>query len=229
MTNVTVYVDTNSNGAYDAGTDTLITYLDQVAADASRTRVRRRRHSARPVDRRRRRRPADRHRGRGDGGRLAGRGGHRRPAAPTPPASTPCSPTPMRTATRRATASISTRTIIPILAAALTATKTSRVISDPFNGTTNPKMIPGAVVEYCVAVAKRRQRDRDQRSDLRHAAGETTYLAAFGIKVNGTVTGGTCNADGVAGGSFAAGAVSAPLSNIAGGVTRTLVFRVTVN
>lgn len=32
----------------------------------------------------------------------------------------------------------------------LTTAKTSRVVSDPINGTTNPKAIPGAVVEYCV-------------------------------------------------------------------------------
>lgn len=31
--------------------------------------------------------------------------------------------------------------------------KTSRVISDPVSGTTNPKAIPGAVVEYCVSIS----------------------------------------------------------------------------
>ena len=40
-----------------------------------------------------------------------------------------------------------------ILAASITAAKTSRVISDPLNGTTNPKLIPGAVVEYCITAA----------------------------------------------------------------------------
>jgi uncharacterized repeat protein (TIGR01451 family) len=30
--------------------------------------------------------------------------------------------------------------------------KTSQVISDPVNGTTNPKLIPGAVVEYTISV-----------------------------------------------------------------------------
>ncbi len=34
----------------------------------------------------------------------------------------------------------------------VTATKTSRLISDPVNGTTNPKMIPGAIVEYTITV-----------------------------------------------------------------------------
>jgi hypothetical protein len=46
--------------------------------------------------------------------------------------------------------------------------------------------------------------------------------------VDGTVTGATCNADGVAGGSHVAGVVTAPLSNLAAGTTRTVVFRVTV-
>src|SRR3546814_17398613 len=37
--------------------------------------------------------------------------------------------------------------------ATLAVTKTSRVISDPVNATTNPKLIPGAVIEYCISVA----------------------------------------------------------------------------
>lgn len=40
-----------------------------------------------------------------------------------------------------------------VLSAALTITKTSTLISDPFNGTTNQKAIPGAVVEYVVSIA----------------------------------------------------------------------------
>ena len=37
-------------------------------------------------------------------------------------------------------------------AALLEISKTSSVISDPVNGTTNPKLIPGAVVEYAITV-----------------------------------------------------------------------------
>lgn len=40
-----------------------------------------------------------------------------------------------------------------VSAAALTVSKTSTVISDPFNGTTNPKAIPGAVIEYQITVS----------------------------------------------------------------------------
>ena len=39
-----------------------------------------------------------------------------------------------------------------ISAASLTVTKASAVISDPFNGATNPKAIPGAVVEYTITI-----------------------------------------------------------------------------
>ena len=76
-----------------------------------------------------------------------------------------------------------------IFAAALTATKTSRVISDPLNGTTNPKLIPGAVVEYCITVANGSGGAAAANvaiSDTLPAT--TTYDASFGVKVNGTVT-----------------------------------------
>ena len=36
--------------------------------------------------------------------------------------------------------------------AQLSVSKYSRLVSDPFNGSTNPKHIPGAVVEYCIVV-----------------------------------------------------------------------------
>ncbi len=39
-----------------------------------------------------------------------------------------------------------------IQSAALSVAKTSAVVSDPFNGTTNPKAIPGAVVQYVVTM-----------------------------------------------------------------------------
>ncbi len=35
----------------------------------------------------------------------------------------------------------------------LSVSKTSAVVSDPANGTNNPKMIPGAIVEYCIVIS----------------------------------------------------------------------------
>jgi uncharacterized repeat protein (TIGR01451 family) len=40
-----------------------------------------------------------------------------------------------------------------VASAQLTITKASSVVSDPLNGTSNPKAVPGAVVEYSVTVA----------------------------------------------------------------------------
>ncbi len=117
-----------------------------------------------------------------------------------------------------------------VSAAAITASKTSRIVSDPINGTTNPKMIPGAVVEYCIAVANAAGGATATNVSISDPLpAQTAYVSAFGILVNGTVTGSTCNADGTAGGSQAGGTVTASLSDIAAGATRTVLFRVTVN
>jgi uncharacterized repeat protein (TIGR01451 family) len=229
VTGPTVYVDTNTNGAYDAGTDTVVTYLDQLAADASKTvfvvaNI--------PL------------------GRATGDVAGVRLTATSYEATAAGSLGALVTQTAGAnTAGVDTvfadtnangntaRDGIhfgvddyTVSAANLSATKTSRIISDPFNNTTNPKMIPGAVVEYCVAVtnaAGSATATNIAVSDTLPAT--TTFDSGFGILLNGTVTSGTCNADGTAGGSFAAGVVSGTLSDINAGVTRTLVFRVTVN
>ena len=117
-----------------------------------------------------------------------------------------------------------------ILAASLVATKSSRVISDPVNGTTDPKMIPGAVVEYCIAVANAAGSATASNVNVSDTLPtQTAYDAAFGIKLNGTVTGTVCNADGVSSGGYASGVVSGTLADLAGGNARTLVFRVTIN
>lgn len=113
--------------------------------------------------------------------------------------------------------------------AALTVVKSSIVISDPFNGTTNPKMIPGAVVQYCISVANAAGGASATTVAINDSVpGALTFLAGS-IRLNGTVTGSTCNADGVAGGSYAAPVVSGTIATITAGDTRTLVFQATVN
>ncbi|MDZ3830972.1 MAG: hypothetical protein U0S50_04035 [Sphingopyxis sp.] len=113
--------------------------------------------------------------------------------------------------------------------ATLTVTKSSRVVSDPFNGTSNPKMIPGATVEYCIAVANAGGgADASSVTINDSVPGQLSFVAGT-IRLNGTVTGGTCNADGVAGGSYAAPIVSGTIASVAAGATRTLIFQATVN
>lgn len=119
-----------------------------------------------------------------------------------------------------------------VSAANVTAAKTTRIVSDPVNGTTNPKAIPGATVEYCIAVTN--AAGSATATDIAVTdtlPADVTYDSGFGIFINGTVVASVCQADGNAGGSFnsGTGVVSGTLSNIAANVTRTLYFRVTIN
>ena len=45
------------------------------------------------------------------------------------------------------------RSFVEVSAANVSVVKSSLVVSDPVNGTTNPKAIPGAVIRYCIAVS----------------------------------------------------------------------------
>jgi len=65
-----------------------------------------------------------------------------------------------------------------ITAASITVVKSSTVVSDPFNGTTNPKAIPGATIEFTIT--------------LTNAAGASTATGiAFSDSLNSEITGGT--------------------------------------
>jgi uncharacterized repeat protein (TIGR01451 family) len=120
-----------------------------------------------------------------------------------------------------------------VAGALVTVAKTSRVVSDPVNGTTNAKAIPGATVEYCITVANATggapATDVNVTDDL---PSDVTYQAGFGIFVDGDAT---C-ANGVGGGTFSAttgpaGAdqVLGDLSDVAAGETLSLYFQVVIN
>ncbi|MBA4008528.1 MAG: hypothetical protein C0486_07100 [Erythrobacter sp.] len=116
--------------------------------------------------------------------------------------------------------------------AVLAVAKTSRVVSDPVNGATNPKAIPGATIEYCITVAN--------AAGAATAAGvnllddlpvDVAYSAAFGIFVDGDAS---CT-NGTPGGNFAPGAgvnqrdrITGTLSDVAAGQTRSLYFQVQI-
>lgn len=116
--------------------------------------------------------------------------------------------------------------------AVLTIAKTSRIISDPVNGTTNPKAIPGATIEYCITVANAAgAATATNVAILDDLPADVTYLSAFGIFLNGSAT---CTT-GTAGGTFAAGGgvggrdrITGALSDVAASQTRSAYFRVTV-
>ncbi len=115
----------------------------------------------------------------------------------------------------------------------LTVTKLSRVISDGVSAS-NFKAVPGAVVEYCIVVsngAGAATATNVAVADNLNLEPDFTYLAAFTPKYDGTVvTGSTCT-PGTLDATYNGGTntVSATLSDIAAGETRTLVFRVTID
>lgn len=227
--NVKIFADTNGNNVFDPGTDQETAYLDQVAADTSRTVFI---VSDIPVGRstsdvaavRLTATAAEATSSGSQGATVTQTTGANTSGIDTVFADTNTGGNVARDGIHFADDDY------VILAAGLTATKTSRVISDPFNGTTDPKMIPGAVVEYCIVVANSTGSATATGVNIAdEVPDQATYDPAFGIKLNGTVTGSSCNADGTSGGTYSDGIVAGSLDNIVAGMARTLVFRVSVN
>lgn len=229
VSNVRIFVDTNANGVYDAGTDTQVTYLDELAADASRTVFV----------------VSDVPLGLANGavagvtltatGREAGATGTQGAAlVQTSGANTAGMDTVFADAAGATDgtrdAAFSARDDYTVFTATLSVVKSSVIISDPVNGTTNPKMIPGATIQYCIAVT-----NAAGGADAANVAvsdplpSQVTYDSAYGIKLNGTVSAGTCQTDGTAGGSFATNTVSGTIATLPAGSTKTVLFRATIN
>lgn len=225
-TGTSLFLDVNGNNSYDAGTDTAITFIDELAADASATIL-----IVGSI-------PGTQVNGDVAGVRLAAtvrEGG----AAGTQGAA--ITETVGANTTGVDTVFADTAGVIDaardgahsddddftVVTATLNVTKTSRVVSDPVNNTTNPKMIPGAVIEYCIAVANTGSAAANNVAITDAVPGQLSFNSGT-ILLNGTVTGTACNADGSAGGSYSAPNVSGTIATIAAGATRTLVFQATV-
>lgn len=120
--------------------------------------------------------------------------------------------------------------------------KTSTVLWDPINGSTNPKSIPGAVVQYCIAVTNSSSTvaatnvgitDDISALDVSFyattiATGPATIPTADGVTsataCDGTGTNGDASALGESGGT-----ISGNLGNVGTSSTETLIFQVTVD
>lgn len=131
-----------------------------------------------------------------------------------------------------------------VSAATITLTKSSRIVSDPVRGITNPLVIPGALVEYCIAVANTGSAAATGIAFSDTLPGDVTWAAAGqNFRVGGAVSGGNCDDTGSVededaaggdeadpnGGGHAAGVVSASLPSVAASATTTVKFRVTVD
>ena len=110
----------------------------------------------------------------------------------------------------------------------VTVTKVSSIIDDPVNGTSNPKAIPGATIQYCITVSNASGAATATNVAVNDALpADVTYLSSFGIFVDGDAA---C-ANGSAGGSYNAGAneVDATLTDIAATEVRSVYFRVSID
>jgi uncharacterized repeat protein (TIGR01451 family) len=226
VTGLSMFRDVNGNNAYDAGTDTALTFLDEIAADASVTVLLVGGVALAETN------------GEVAGVRLTATAREPGVAATqgaaitqTAGANTAGVDTVFADAAGVADAARdgahSDDDDFTVVTAALGVTKTSRVVSDPVNGTTNPKMIPGALIEYCIAVANTGGAAATSVAINDPVPSQLTYVASS-IRLGGTVTGPTCNLDGAAGGSFTDPNVSGTIASIAAGTTSTLVFQATV-
>ncbi|WP_421854556.1 hypothetical protein [Novosphingobium sp.] len=233
VTNVRIFRDVNNNGIYDSGTDTAVTYLDEVAADASVQVIV----------------VSDVPLGQANGavaavtltatGREAGGAGSMGAAlVQTTGANTAGMDTVFADGAGAGDslrdASFAAKDDYTISAATLSAIKSSRIISDPINGGTNPKMIPGATIQYCIAISNA---SGSATANLVAVSDpiptNLTYDTAFGVRTGGTATivsgVATCANDTTGTGSVASNTVSGTLPSVAGGETKTVVFQATIN
>ncbi|MCP5396773.1 MAG: DUF11 domain-containing protein [Sphingomonadaceae bacterium] len=231
VTSVTIYVDTNGNGTYDDGTDQAVTYLDELAADGTKTVFV---VSSVPSGLATNDIATVILTGQAEAGGGAGSEG-----AVLTSAATNTSGVDTVLADGNGGLSgdadydglYSAADDYKVLTAALTVVKSSKIVSDPVNGTTNPKAIPGAVIEYCIAVSNAAGGTTATGITVTDVVPSDLTFVAGSIKLDGTLTGSVCNADGTAGGTYTAGTttVSGTLSDIAAGSDGTLVFQATID
>ncbi len=123
--------------------------------------------------------------------------------------------------------------------ATLAVTKTSTVVSDPFNGTSNPKRIPGAVIEYCVTVENTGAVAAIDVALTDVLTGQPVIYqpgTIFTVDSGAACTGGDAEDDNATdadelpnGGAESGGTVSATFSTIPPGTGKAMRFRVTIN
>ena len=227
LTGVTIYLD-NGDNIFNSSSDTVVTFLSQVPADASR-RV----FVAGDV-------PVSRVNRDAAGLRLSGQAREHGAAEGAIIRATAGTPQKNAVDTVLADAKSSGGNTqydgidfedddYSVFAPSLTLAKSSRLISDPINGTTAPKMIPGAVVEYCIALSNAPDSATATSVSVEDRLPSETTFVPNTLFVQTTLTGTACNQDGVAGGTFAGSTVSASLPDLEAGQSTGVRFQVVIN
>ena len=123
-----------------------------------------------------------------------------------------------------------------VVAADVTVTKSSRVLDDGIAGGATEFYIPGATVEYCIAVSNASGAATASGISVSDGLPDDVTFVANSIVVNGTTNAsGVCLSDGVAGtaanSNYDASTreVTGDLQDVGAGESRTLVFQVTID
>jgi hypothetical protein len=227
VTGPSLFLDTNGNNTYEAGTDTAVSYLDEIAPDAVRTvfvvstiPAGRLTNDVAVVTLTAQAR---------DGGTAGAQGAV---STETSGANTALIDTVFADTAGATDAArdglFSAKNDYTVSAAALSVQKVSTVISDPVNAT-NPKMIPGAVVGYCIQVTNAAGgADASAVSISDTLPSQTTYDPTGGIYVNGIVTAGVCSG-GTNTGTITGSTITATIATVAAGTTKTIYFQTKIN
>lgn len=237
VTNIRYAIDVNNDGLYTAGTDTLVTFLDEINPDTTTQLLV----------------LADIPAGRVNGdvasiiltGTSAESGAVGTAGAATTETTGADNPAAIDTVWADGAGfndvardgKFSSRDQYSIVSAVVTLAKQAIVISDPSNGTTNPKAIPGAVIEYCLIATNTGALDASNvvfndpypNTQVAYVTGSglvggLTAPQGAGVTCDQTATNG-----GAAGNSAnTANVFTATLANLPAGASRTARFRVTV-
>jgi uncharacterized repeat protein (TIGR01451 family) len=229
VTNIRVFVDVNGNGTYDAATDTA-TYIDELAPDATKTVF-----VVADV-------PAS-----GPASGISGveltavvaAGGAGNSLGSDLTQSLLDDPAQIDTVFADAAGyadllrdgRFSAGDEYAVAGATAEVVKSAVIVSDPMNGIVAPKAIPGAVVEYCIAVKNIGSQALTGVGVTDNIPANTTYLASS-TYVGGSVLLGACLPDGAQATDatvFNGSRIAASIANIAVGATTTTRFRVTLN
>lgn len=119
----------------------------------------------------------------------------------------------------------------------LSVTKISSIISDPVNGSTNPKRIPDAIVQYCILVSNSGAASASSVVATDNLTGPFTYAPGSmrsGSNCGSATTVEDDNATGTdesdpSGGYFAGSTITATAATLAPASSFALIFRVTLD
>ena len=114
---------------------------------------------------------------------------------------------------------------VSISTAAISVTKSAQPVSNPINGTTNPKLIPGATVQYCLTLNNSWSRSATSVTLTDSIPAQATYVA--GSALSGIDC--TSAASAATGLSYSAPVLSLSGFTLNPGSTYALTFLVTVN